>query len=508
MTTTTEDLLKQALDQNRELMKQIQTLTEQVAYLTRKIYGSHSEKMTDPNQLSLLEEGSVFTDPELTGQQSEETVVTSTRKPKSKRVETIDPNLPVEETVIYRQSDLCEDGHRLTKVGKHLVREQVQHIPGRLYVEKIYEQTYKCSACEQQDGQSHLYQGRAPQALIPHSIATSSLVAEVLHQKYTLGTPLYRQIKEWNRAGILVSESTLTNWVIKTAELARPVYDLLHSHLISQRFLQGDETPFQVLKEPGKRAQSKSYIWVERSISRAAQQIVYYAYGDTRSGKFAQHIYTGFTGVLQCDGYSGYNSLDDSVTRVGCWAHVRRKFYDDAAKDKEQFRSTIPLELLNKMFKLEEQWKNLTAEERRRHRQAELKPLIDQFWTWCDSANPAPKSRLGVALTYAINQRQLLNRVLDYGEIDLSNNASERNMKAFVIGRKNWLFATSPKGAEANAIWMTIVETAKANGLDPRRYIENLLEWIPQLPAFVKSEELEGYLPWNIKTESSRTISA
>lgn len=134
MTTTTEDLLKQALDQNRELMKQIQTLTEQVAYLTRKIYGSHSEKMTDPNQLSLLEEGSVFTDPELTGQQSEETVVTSTRKPKRKRVETIDPNLPVEETIIYRQSDLCEDGHQLTKMGKHLVREQVQHIPGRLYV--------------------------------------------------------------------------------------------------------------------------------------------------------------------------------------------------------------------------------------------------------------------------------------------------------------------------------------------------------------------------------------
>lgn len=508
MASTTEELLKQALDQNLELTKQIQSLTEQVAYLTRKIYGSHSEKMADPNQLSLLEENGVFTYPELTGQQSEEQEVTSTRKPKRKRVETIDPRLPVEETIIDRESELCEDGHHLTKMGKHLVREQVQYIPGRLYNEKIYEQTYKCVECEKHDGLSHVYQGRAPQALMPHSIATASLVAEILHAKYVLGTPLYRQAKEWARAGLLLSESTMTNWVIKTAELMKPIYDLLHSQLLTQTFLQGDETPFQVLREPGKRAQSKSYIWFERSIRRADHQVIYYAYGDTRSGKFAQHIYSGFTGVLQCDGYAGYNLLGDTVVRVGCWAHVRRKFYDDAAKIKDKFTSTRPLELLNKMFRLEEQWKSLNANERLKLRQTELRPVIKEFWSWCDSANPAPKSRLGVALTYAVNQRRQLNRILEYGEIDLSNNASERNMKTFVIGRKNWLFATSPKGADANAIWMTIVETAKANGLDPRRYIEILLEAIPQLPVFAGPEQLEAYLPWNINKLASKIMTA
>lgn len=505
MAKTTEELLEQALEQNSELTKQvgsltdqIQALTEQVAYLTRKLYGSHSEKLVDPNQLSLLEDSSVFTDPEQTGEQSEEAVVTSTqRKAKRRRVETIDVNLPVEETVIERKRSVCEHGHQLIKVGKHFVRQVVQHIPGRLYVENIYEATYKCADCEQSDGVSHLYQGQAPQALFPHSEATPSLVTEVLHQKYTLGTPLYRQKLEWARAGLIVSETTMANWVINAAEIVRPVYDLMHEHLLSQRFLQGDETPFQVLREPGKSARSKSYIWVERSIRLADQQVVYYAYGNTRSGKFAQQIYSGYTGVLQCDGYAGYNLLGDSVIRVGCWAHVRRKFYDDAAKVKGKFTRTKPLELLIQMFHSEEQWRLLSPEERLKCRQTDLKPLIDQFWAWCEQAAPAPKSRLGVALTYALNQRQMLNRVLEFGEIDLSNNASERNMKSFVIGRKNWLFATSPKGAEANAIWMTIVETAKANGLDPRTYIERLLHELSQLPTSPTREQAESYLPWN-----------
>ncbi|CAJ1226774.1 IS66 family transposase [Lactiplantibacillus xiangfangensis] len=508
MATTTEDLLKQALEQNRKLMKQVQTLTEQVAYLNRKLYGSHSEKMTDPNQLSLLGGNSVFTDPEQTGQQSEEIVVVKAkRKPKSSRGESIDPKLPIEETVITRESELCDHGHQLTKVGKHLVREVVHHIPGRLYVERLFEETYKCPECELEDGVSHLYQGQAPQALFPHSLATSSLVAELLYQKYALGTPLYRQILEWRRAGLLLSETTMTNWVINAAEIVRPVYDLMHEYLLSERFLQGDETPFQVLREPGKSAKSKSYIWVERSIRLADQQVVYYAYGNTRSGKFAQRIYSGYTGVLQCDGYAGYNLLGDSVIRVGCWAHVRRKFYDDAAKVKGKFTSTKPLELLNQMFHLETQWALLSPAERLKCRLAKLKPLIDQFWAWCDQAAPAPKSRLGIALTYALNQRRMLNRVLEFGEIDLSNNASERNMKSFVIGRKNWLFATSPKGAEANTIWMTIVETAKANGLDPRIYIEHLLQEMSQLSASPTREQAEAYLPWNqhLKPATSET---
>jgi hypothetical protein len=148
------------------------------------------------------------------------------------------------------------------------------------------------------------------------------------------------------------------------------------------------------------------------------------------------------------------------------------------------------------MFYLERGWRDLTPTKRKELRQEQLKPVIKQFWQWCDQAVATPKSRLGRALTYAQNQRSALDRVLDYGEIDLSNNATERNVKSFVIGRKNWLFATSPAGAQANAIWLTLIETAKANGLDPRQYLEYLLNQLGQLPVFPTEEELAVYLPW------------
>ena len=206
-------------------------------------------------------------------------------------------------------------------------------------------------------------------------------------------------------------------------------------------------------------------------------------------------MYSGFPGVLQCDGYAGYNLLGDSIIRVGCWAHVRRKFFDDFTNTKVM---TIGLKLLNLMFELERQWKNLSSAERFNKRQQELKPLIERFWKWCDQVDTLPKGRLGKAIAYAQDQRIALNRVLDCGEIDLSNNASERNMKTYVIGRKNWLFSTSSKDAEANATWMTMIETAKANGLDPVQYLEELLQKVSELPTFAKSEELEACLPWNI----------
>lgn len=515
MMSKTEELLQQTLQQNAELLKQqaefieeIKQLNEQVAYLTNKLYGRHSEKMVDSNQLSLLDDA--FLNPEQTGEQSEQKIeenkVQSVKRHRRTRNEIISKDLPIEETIVTCKEEQCDEGHQLTPIGKHFVRQVVHRIPGRLFVEKIYEKTYKCTECEKRDVCSHVFQGKAPQALIAHSIATPSLVATVLNQKYVLGTPLYRQLKEWHSEGINFSETTVANWVIKCAAIVKPLYELMHQKLLNEQFLQGDETPYEVLREPNKLARSKSYIWVMRSITRSKTPIVYYVYGDTRSGKFAQSIYQNFTGVLQCDGYSGYNALGNSITRIGCWAHVRRKFYEDANKISGDFTETKPLAILNKMFHYEKQWQKLSSKERLQHRKETLKPLINRFWNWCDQTETMPKSRLGKALTYAQNQRVTLNRVLEFGEIDLSNNASERNMKSYVIGRKNWLFSTSPKGAEANAIWMTLIESAKANGLRPIEYIQHILEKIPQLPGFAKNEDLEAYLPWNWQSKKKIII--
>lgn len=513
---TTEELLQDALQQNQELLKQqaeflkqIQQLNENIAYLTNKLYGRHSEKLGDPNQQSLFEDDGVFTEPEQTGEQSEEPEVIpgengKTRKPKRRRADMISANLPTEDEVHELVDRQCPNGHELKKIGKHFVRQEVRVIPGRLYVANIYEATYKCNECDRKAVVSQLYQGKAPAALMVHSLASPSLVSEVAYQKYVLGTPLYRQMDYWKNQGLALTDKSMGSWMITCARLLKPVYGLLHEQLSALKFLQGDETPYQVLHEPGKAATSKSYIWLARTIGRENHQIVYYHYASSRAGKVAQQLYSGFAGVLQCDGYYDYNAISDSVAHVGCWAHVRRKFYDDANLDKKHFNSSIGLTLINQMMSLERKWKTLSSHERRQKRQAYLKPLINKFWKWCEQVDVLPKTRLGKAITYAQGQRVALNRVLDYGEIDLTNNASERNMKSYVIGRKNWLFSTSPKGAEANAIWMTLIQSAKANGVNPRKYIEFLLDKVSQLPVFANKTELEAYLPWNYRpTECS-----
>ncbi|MFC6169700.1 IS66 family transposase [Lapidilactobacillus mulanensis] len=330
-------------------------------------------------------------------------------------------------------------------------------------------------------------QAQTPAALIPHSLTSASLVAEIIHKKFLLATPLYRQLADWQRLGIVLSEATISNWIIKTSQLVEPIYNLLQQRLNSQRYLQGDETPMQVLREPGKTAAAKSYMWVARTVKQSPQQIIFYAYGNTRSGTFAQKLYQNFTGILQCDGYGGYNLLENSVTRVGCWAHVRRKFYDAAQVNGELINS-VPLRLIGEMFTLERQWQHFSPR---------VRQLLKRFWKWINLAEVLPKSRLGKAITYAIDQRFTLERLINIGQMDWSNNAAERNMKSLVIGRKNWLFSTSQAGARSTAIWLTLVESAKVNGLNPRAYVTYLLKAMPQHPSFADLAPLEDYLPWN-----------
>ncbi|MCV3326863.1 IS66 family transposase [Pediococcus ethanolidurans] len=490
-----------------ELRKQVKELTEMVAYLTKKLYGQKSEQ-TDPNQLSLLEDNdSIFSSPEQTDQQSEVTntnQVPAKKKCKKTRRETVSRHLAVKETIISLPKQQCPQGHQLKVVGKKFVREELRFIPAKLYREEFYTRTYKCETCEQTDGMAHLIQAQPPVALIPHSLASASLVAEVIHKKFELATPLYRQLNDWQQLGIKLSEATLANWVIKASEQVEAVYDALKQTLSKQPYLQGDETPFQVLHEPGKPAKSKSYMWVARTVMKCPQQITLYAYANTRSGAFAQKLYQNFTGVLQCDGYSGYNLLEGRITRVGCWAHVRRKFYDAAQADGNMAKS-VPLNLINQMFALEQEWQHFSPRVRRRRRRSRTRKLLKRFWKWIDMAQATPKSRLGKAITYALDQRTALDRLINMGSLDWSNNASERNMKSMVIGRKNWLFSTSPAGAKATAIWLTLVESAKANQVNPQEYITYLLEELPQHPHFSNLAEIVAYLPWNYTSRNRKT---
>ena len=480
------------------LTKKVQEQAEIIDYLTKKLFGQKSEKV-DPNQISLLDnDDGVFTEPEQTGQENKPAKIQTAKNTKKTRTAIIASCVPVKETVIDLTDKLCPNGHSLVSVGKKFLREEIHYKPAKLYLEKFYTTTYKCSKCELIDGLAHLIQSKAPKALIPHSLASVSLIVEIIHRKFELGVPLYRQLQDWKRQGVDLSETTIANWMIKASQIMEPLYDYLREQLVSQPYLQGDETPIEVLHEPGKPAKSKSFMWVMRSITHEAKQGVFYSYGTNRSSNFALFLYEGFHGILQCDGYSGYNILDSAVTRVGCWAHVRRKFYD-AANSGKTLQMSRPLELINEMFRNEREWQHISPKARCKRRRCRQRKLLKRFWRYIDSADALPQSRLGKAITYARNQRVTLNRIVNIGSIDWSNNASERNMKSLVIGRKNWLFSTSQAGAKANAIWMTLIESAKANGINPSDYLACLLKNISQLPTFVKSKDLEAYLPWNCK---------
>lgn len=307
-------------------------------------------------------------------------------------------------------------------------------------------------------------------------------------QKFCMASPLYRQEQEWNRAGIKLSRQTMSNWVLwASAHWLKPVYDALHRQLVKLGVLHADETTLQVLHEPGKKAQTKSYMWLYRTSGDTGHAIVLYEYQPSRRAEHAEEFLKGFSGYLHADGYQGYHRLPENIRVVGCWAHARRKF-DEALNaippdKREDSAAWTGLKYCNELFAWEKQFANLSPEKRKNQRLKEEKPILDALLAWADSisGSVAPKSALGKALYYLREQWPYLVRYLEDGRLELSNNRAERSIKPFVIGRKNFLFANTPLGAKASAVIYSLIETAKENGLNPYRYLLWVLQTAPRL---------------------------
>lgn len=456
-----------------------------------KLFGTKSEKSTpvDAKQLSLWEnDASVFSWSEPTDEQSTKAPQKKVQKsPKSRQKrQTQIAGLDVVKKVKRLEKKLCPSGHALKVIGEKLVGQKLHYRPAELWVEEEYVETYVCNCpdCFAEKGQAAFFSAEKDPALFPHSLATPPLLENIVYQKYALGTPLYRQLKDWQRLGWQVCEATLADWVIRGAEKLKPLYDLLHTKILQRPYLQGDETVVKVLREPGKKPTSESRMWVQRTIQKDTLPIIYYAYRPDRSEKSARSLYQGFKGVLQCDGYQVYPKVDHS-DQVGCLAHVRRKFFE-AAKYNPSAKE--PLKLLDAMFHWEKKWHDLSAAARLKKRNEILKPLLDQFWQALSTCAALPKSLLGKAIKYASGQKEAITRLLQYGALDISNNTCEQAVKSLVIDRKNFLFSTSVAGAKANAIWLTLIESAKANGLDPQKYLTKILTLVPQLGPFQKKK--------------------
>jgi len=341
-------------------------------------------------------------------------------------------------------------------------------------------------------------------------MASPGLLAHISVSKYQDALPLYRQETILQRIGVDIPRATLANWMIQAGHLVQPVINLLRDRLLGYDILQMDETPVQVLKEPGKRAQSKSYIWLQRG-GPPNQPVVLYDYDPGRGAGVPQRLLGDFSGYLQTDGYAGYNAVVavNGLIHVGCMAHARRKFSEAVkaqGKNKKRGKAHRGVAVIQKLYRVEKQCRKLSAKERYVHRQQQAKPILDEIRTWLDAALPQvpPTSATGKALNYLNNEWSKLNRYLDDGRLEIDNNGAENAIRPFVLGRKNWLFSASVKGVKSSVNLYSLIETAKANGLEPYAYLRYLYA---ALPGAETVEAIEALLPGNIDKEMlSKTV--
>ena len=332
-----------------------------------------------------------------------------------------------------------------------------------------------------------------------HSLASPSSVANVMYQKYVNSVPLYRQEKDWEQMGIALSRATMANWIIRCSQdYLFPVVEHMRKILLSRDVIHCDETPVQVLKEEGKKPQTKSYMWLYSTGNDGCEPIILYDYQPSRNGDHAVTFLKDFKGYVHSDGYSGYNKLT-GIIRCGCWAHLRRKFIEAIPAKKTidvLTNAEVGRDYCDQLFMIERKLKALSPEERRIKRLELETPVLEAFWCWLEKLNVLKGSALGKAVNYALNQRKYMENYLLDGRCSISNNAAENAIRPFTVGRRNWLFSDTPKGASASAAVYSIIETAKANGLNVYTYLEYLLMYMPDTDWRNNLEELDDLMPW------------
>jgi transposase len=499
---TTQPTIEELQQENAELKAKLAWFEEQFRLNQQKRFGSSSEK-TNADQLELFNETESVSDPSAQ-EPTLETIVYNRKKKRGQRESMIE-NLPVE-TVEYRLSEeeqVCSCcGSSMHEMSTE-TRQELKIIPAQVKVMKHVRYVYACRHCERNEIETPVITAPMPQPVYPGSLASPSALAYIMNQKYGEGLPLYRQEQQLKLLGINLSRQTLANWMIYAADRWLDLLvNRMREHLLKQDILHADETTLQVLHEPGRAAKTTSYLWLYRT-GRNSHSIIIYDYQQTRAGEHPRKFLSEFRGYLHVDGYAGYRKVP-GVTLVGCWAHARRKF-DEALKALPDSSRTAAvtaregLQFCNRLFAVERELKQVSPEERFSVRLERSRPVLDDFSVWLrtQKSRVLPKGALGQAITYCINQWEPLQAFLKDGRLEIDNNRSERAIKPFVIGRKNWLFANTPRGAKASAIIYSLVETAKENGLNPFTYLAYLFEKLPNLTDPQEESALDRLLPWS-----------
>jgi transposase len=505
--TNPYEIIEQLQDKIVKMEALLKYYEAQFFLAKRQQFGSSSERAIMGGQLSLLDDSrSADSQLEPPSEPKKEEITYKRKKQKGKREEDIS-NLPV----VRVDYELPEDGRNCPDCGTLMkdigvnVRRTVEIIPAQARLKEEAIHAYACTddECAEKTGAVTIVKADAPKPLISGSLASPSFVAHIAMQKYANGMPLYRIEKGFEYDGVNISRQTMSNWVINCSEnYLEGIYWLLIDFLLKETALHADETTVQVLHEPNRPAQSKSYEWVYRTSGCCKHKIVIYDYKETRKQEHPREFLRGFKGYLHTDGYQCYHNLPSDIIIVGCWAHARRyweKVYKLLPKNPGSLHSRKGsdaekgLEYIGALFDLERKFKGLPPKERYEKRLVQSKPVSDAFFAWVESLGALPKSLLGEAVHYALSQRKYLENVFLDGRLELSNNRCERSVKPFVMGRKAWLFSNTPAGAKASSVMYSIIETAKENGLHPFHYVKFLLEKLPN----TTTGELEDLLPWS-----------
>ena len=508
------------VEELKEIVKQLNTdkiyLKEQVAYLTNKLYGSKSEKIKKDDGPDLFNEAETGVDKNIP--EPEKIEVKYTRKKGKSGRKPISDKFPRKEIIIDipEAEKICACGAKMERIGEE-TSEKLKVIPMQIEVEKHIRPKYACKCCqgiESEGVHPTVKIAEVSPSILPKTIATPSLLTYILINKFCDGLPFYRQEKIFSRLDLNIKRANMCNWTVRAYENLQALEKLLIGEMLNSFLIGIDETTVQVLKEPDKPPESKSYMWVFRG-GMPKNPIILFHYDPSRSGNVPYEFLKNYKGRIQTDGYSGYNLLASvpDIIHIGCWAHARRKFFDaiellkSVKYDKAESLADKIMDLISELYENERFAKtnNFTREEITNFRQGKSKPILLEIKKLLiENQNKVlPQSKLGIAVNYTLSEWEKLIRYIDDGLIPIDNNMVENAIRPFVIGRKNWLFYDTQDGASASAFFYSLIETAKANGLEPYSYLNYIFEEFPKcknesdleklLPMFVDRTKIKNY---------------
>ena len=494
--------LKKALERNEEL-------EEMVRQLQRMIFGKKTEKfetvvkgqgsLFDDEQLAALVDSDIdLTETEVTEIEvieKKKVVRHQERKNSQGRAAFLDSLPQVEELTPLEDTQCPTCQHEMNKIGKRVNSREVELIPPQLRCINHCQETYKCQECEKKTGETVIKSSKTPQLLLPHSLVSGSILAEVANYKFNLAVPIHRQKKIWERLGLPVNKSSLVRSVISVSETyLEPLVNLMTKEIRKEPVVHMDETPIKVLDEPSQRG----YLWVIRTTKEFSKYpIIQFNYRHSRKGKTVEELVgDDYRGIIECDDYVAYNEDKHEQIKFGaCLVHIRRWFINIIKDSRKILKKSLAIQIvkrIGKIFEIEQQLEYETKEEKLKQRILRLKPAVDEFFEFLKQVVHKTNSKLRTHIESTLKLEPRVYRIFEDGQVPLSNNDIEQSIRFSTIIRKNSLFAQSVAGAKACAVYYSLVETAKENNLDVVEYFRYLFKYLPNRI----DEDLTAYLPW------------